>query len=98
ISTAINRIVDLRGGIVIADGNEVSELALPIGGLMSPLDGPTVARLYSSLKQRATSQGCTLNAPFMTMAFMSLPVIPDIKLTDKGLFDTIHFEFTPLFE
>ena len=73
------------------------ELALPIAGLMSYRNGARVAKRHYQLKNFAERLGCRYKAPFMTMAFMSLSVIPEIKLTDKGLFDATKFEFTDLF-
>lgn len=98
IVKVVNRLVALRGGIVASDGELLSELPLPIAGLMSGEDGRQIACKYSLLKQMVCEMGCTFNAPFMTMAFMALPVIPDLKLTDKGLFDVTKFEFTPLMQ
>ena len=98
IVKVINRLVELKGGIVISDGTQTKEIALPIAGLMSPVDGEEMAKKYAELKAQAQKQGCPFNAPFMTMAFMALPVIPDIKLTDKGLFDAVAFQFTPLMQ
>lgn len=97
IVNVINTLVDYKGGLLICDGHSISGIRLPVAGLMSSLDGDTVAQNYSALKSMALSQGCPFNAPFMTMAFMALPVIPDLKLTDKGLFDVTKFEFTNLF-
>lgn len=96
IVKVVNRLVALKGGIVASDGEKIAELPLPIAGLMSGEDGKEVARKYAALKQMACEMGCTFNAPFMTMAFMALPVIPDLKITDKGLFDVTKFEFTSL--
>ena len=76
----------------------MNSLPLPIAGLMTPEDGDKVAEKYRLLKRQASVQGCPFNAPYMTMAFMALPVIPDIKLTDKGLFDATTFTFTSLME
>lgn len=98
IVKVVNRLVALKGGIVVSDTEKISDLPLPIAGLMSAEDGRSVACKYTALKQMACGIGCTLNAPFMTMAFMALPVIPDLKLTDKGLFDATKFEFTPLMQ
>lgn len=98
IVNVINILIEYKGGLLIADGMSVSGLALPVAGLMSPLDGDVVAKKYAALRLMAQSQGCPFNAPFMTMAFMSLPVIPDLKITDKGLFDVNSFSFTNLME
>lgn len=98
IVNVINILIEYKGGLLIADGMSVSGLALPVAGLMSPLDGEVVAKKYAALRLMAQSQGCPFNAPFMTMAFMSLPVIPELKITDKGLFDVNKFAFTDLME
>ncbi len=98
IVRAVNRLVALKGGIAVHDGITVHALPLPIAGLMSPDDGHTVAREHARLKQTARQMGCRFAAPFMTLAFMALPVIPELKLTDMGLFDGRTFAFTDLFE
>ncbi len=97
IVCAINTIIEMKGGLVVVDGKDAVELALPIAGLMSYRNGARVAKRHYQLKNFAERLGCRYKAPFMTMAFMSLSVIPEIKLTDKGLFDATKFEFTDLF-
>jgi len=97
IVKAINHLVETQGGLVITDGEQMVDLALPIAGLMSPLDGEEVAQKYVALKTMSRQIGCVYNAPFMTMAFMSLPVIPSVKITDMGLFDFSTFSFTTLY-
>lgn len=97
IVRAINTIIDMKGGLIVIDGKDMVELALPIAGLMSYRNGARVAKRHSQLKNFAERLGCKYKAPFMTMAFMSLSVIPELKLTDKGLFDATKFEFTDLF-
>ncbi len=97
IVRAINTIIEMKGGLVVVDGKDMVELALPIAGLMSYRNGVKVAKRHLQLKNFAERLGCRYKAPFMTMAFMSLSVIPEIKLTDKGLFDATKFEFTDLF-
>jgi adenine deaminase len=72
-------------------------LPLPIAGIMSDKDGFEVARKYSKLDKLAKDLGSRLNAPFMTLSFMALPVIPEIKLIDKGLFDADKHEMISLF-
>lgn len=98
IVQTINRLVALKGGIAVHDGTEINALPLPIAGLMSPDDGLGVARRHTQLKAAAREIGCHFAAPFMTLAFMALPVIPELKLTDMGLFDGKSFAFTDLFE
>ncbi|HBZ66629.1 MAG TPA: adenine deaminase [Bacteroidales bacterium] len=94
---AVNAIVANKGGIAAAHGNEVFILPLPIAGLMSTLDAQTVARRYELMDRLARGWGAELKAPFMTLSFMALLVIPKLKISDKGLFDSKQFEFTSLF-
>ena len=96
IARAVNRVIELKGGIVIADGDRITELPLPVAGLMSDLSGEEVAGLHIALKEEAKRLGCEMDSPFMTLSFMALPVIPDLKLTDKGLFDANSFRFTDM--
>jgi adenine deaminase len=69
-----------------------AHLALPIAGLMSAEDGPAVVRAARALHEAAHSIGCTLSDPFLQLSFLSLPVIPSLKLTDRGLVDVDRFE------
>jgi adenine deaminase len=94
IVKVINELIKLRGGIAVTDGQSISSLALPIAGLMSNEDGYTVAHSYSQLDQAAKNLGSQLDAPFMTLSFMALLVIPSLKLSDLGLFDGEQFKFT----
>jgi adenine deaminase len=94
---AVNHLIQHKGGLCVADGDEVKILPLPIAGLMSDLDCETVGNLYSELDRQVKKMGCTLRAPFMTLSFMALLVIPSLKLSDKGLFDGEKFRFTDLF-
>jgi len=96
IVNVINGVVDIKGGLMVSDGKEMMELMLPIAGLMSYRDGDKVARRHRQLKNIASRIGCKYSAPFMTLAFMSLSVIPELKLTDRGLFDGTKFEYTDL--
>ena len=98
IISAINQIIDSKGGILVCNENETYMLPLPVGGLMSVDDGISVARNYELVDAKAKEFGSGLQAPFMTVAFMSLLVIPELKLTDKGLFDGINYGFTHLME
>ena len=98
LSKAINLVIEQRGGLSLVDEDEQTCLALPIAGLMSDQDGFRVAAHYSELSARACRLGSTLHAPYMTLSFMALLVIPDLKLSDKGLFDGTRFAFTGLFE
>lgn len=96
---AVESIFRSKGGIVVVpETGEPEELKLPIAGLMSGKDHNAVADQYEALIAMAKEKlGVTLESPFMTMAFMSLLVIPDLKIGDKGLFDVTKFEFTDLF-
>jgi adenine deaminase len=94
----VNTIVEAKGGLAVCDNEEIDILALPIAGLMSNKDINTIADTYSRLKVKLKAYGCILDSPFMTMAFMSLIVIPELKLGSRGLFEFSSFEFVDLFE
>ena len=99
MATAARAIADMEGGFVAVAGEKVlAQLALPIAGLMSnrPID-EVVARL-SALQEALRSMGCQLENPFMALSFLALPVIPELKLTDRGLFDVLKFSFVNLGE
>jgi adenine deaminase len=96
IVTVINSLVDNKGGIAVTDGQHLDVLALPVAGLMAAADGYEVAEKYEYINSRALALGGNLKAPFMTLSFMALLVIPELKLSDKGLFDGIKFSFTAL--
>lgn len=93
ICEAINLIVKHKGGLSAVSSKESFILPLPIAGLMSEEGGFIVAEKYRKLNSMARGMGCTLSAPFMTLSFMALPVIPELKITDKGLFDYKTFKF-----
>ncbi len=97
IVKAINLVIAQKGGISIVMGNEQKGLPLPVAGLMSDLDGYQVAAQYHELDKEAHRMGSALRAPFMTLSFMALLVIPELKLSDKGLFDGNTFSFTSIF-
>ena len=98
ISLSANTIFSIKGGLVVVNENQIQSLSLPIAGLMADEDFRVVSEKYLSLISFAKSScGVSLNSPFMTMAFMSLLVIPSLKLSDKGLFDVDKFKFTSLF-
>ena len=98
MAIAANMIFSIKGGLVVVNENKVETLSLPIAGLMADEDFRVVSDKYLSLISFAKSScGVSLNSPFMTMAFMSLLVIPSLKLSDKGLFDVDKFQFTSLF-
>jgi len=95
---AVVEISKMRGGLsVVSDGQLVAGLPLPIAGLMSDKTLPQVVKGLEKVRKAARALGSRLDDPFMSMSFLSLPVIPKLKLTDKGLFDVGAFEFTDLF-
>ncbi len=97
IVKAINLLIKNKGGIALINGNSEFILPLPVAGIMSNDDGFKVAEAYDLLEKEAKNLGSSFKAPFMTLSFMALLVIPELKLSDKGLFDGNKFEFTSLF-
>ncbi len=95
--TAINLLIENKGGIAASNGKEKIILPLPVAGIMTNSPASEVAQAYQLLDQKAKQMGSQLKAPFMTLSFMALLVIPQIKISDKGLFDGERFEFTKLF-
>jgi adenine deaminase len=93
ICRVVNLIIAQQGGVSCVDGKEESVLPLPVAGLMSANDGYKVAQAYSAVDAKAKALGSQLAAPFMTLSFMALLVIPHVKLSDKGLFDGDTFSF-----
>jgi adenine deaminase len=96
ICNAVNRIIENTGGICAVNGNEQKALALPVAGIMSDKNGWETGKLYQEIDAMAKELGSSLKAPFMTLSFMALLVIPDLKLSDKGLFSGNSFSFTDL--
>jgi len=94
MTAAVNRLKELRGGMVVIDnGKIISELALPIGGLMTFLSAYETADRINKLRDAAHSLGVSDNIdPFMTLSFVSLPVIPSLRLTTLGVFDVKQFK------
>lgn len=90
---AINAVIESKGGLAVFGGGQAHVLALPVAGLMSTMPAEDVASAYVMLDRRAKELGSRLRAPFMTLSFMALLVIPQLKLSDKGLFDGQRFEF-----
>jgi len=93
ITRAVNLIIEKKGGVSAVNGRSESIVPLPVGGIMSAEDGYSVASAYKEIDQMAKSMGSKLSAPFMTLSFMALLVIPSLKLSDKGLFDGNNFSF-----
>jgi adenine deaminase len=96
IVSAVNEIVRIKGGLVVAVNDLISSLPLPVAGLMSLRPLKEVATEYEELSAKVKSMGCKMAAPFMTLSFMALLVIPELKLSDKGLFDVNSFSYVPL--
>jgi adenine deaminase len=90
---AVNIIIGNKGGVSCVSKSEERILPLPVAGLMNSSDGYWVAEQYTAIDRAAKSLGSTLSAPFMTLSFMALLVIPHLKLSDKGLFDGDSFTF-----
>ncbi|HRG35460.1 MAG TPA: adenine deaminase [Chitinophagales bacterium] len=93
ICRAVNTIIAAQGGLAVVDEENCDILPLPVAGLMSNMSCIAVAEKYTTLVNKSKSLGCTLHSPFMTLSFMALLVIPNLKLSDKGLFDAIRFQF-----
>lgn len=97
ICEAVNLIIENKGGISLVSDNLREILPLPVAGIMSGDDGFAVADAYGRLDKLAKSLGTGLSAPYMTLSFLALLVIPGLKLSDRGLFDSEHFSFIDLF-
>jgi adenine deaminase len=94
ICKAVNLVIEQQGGISAVDNEKEMVLALPVAGLMSNEEGYKVAASYTAIDKIVKEKlGSTLSAPFMTLSFMALLVIPHLKLSDKGLFDGDSFSF-----
>ncbi len=97
LARAVNLVIRHRGGLSVVDrAGRGRVLPLPIAGLMSDRDGRWVAQRYTELDRAAKKLGSKLDAPFMTLSFMALLVIPDLKLSDRGLFSAAQWGFVPL--
>ena len=94
---AINALIACKGGIAYANGDRVNILPLDIAGLMSSRNGYDIAKEYEIIDQMAREAGSDIHAPFMSLSFLALLVIPSLKLSDKGLFDGDTFTFTSLY-
>lgn len=97
IVSAVNEIVKLKGGLAVSSSGKVESLKLNIGGIMSTEPCRGIAAKYERLSESVKNLGCTLSAPFMTLSFMALLVIPELKMSDRGLFDGTKFKHVDLF-
>jgi len=96
LCAAVNAVIANRGGLAVVDGQFIETLPLEVAGLMSR-DGDAVARGYARLDRAARNLGSPLTAPFMTLSFMALLVIPSLKISDRGLFDGQTFQPTSIY-
>ncbi|MEM7625025.1 MAG: adenine deaminase [Planctomycetota bacterium] len=96
LCAAVNAVIETRGGLAAVDGTKVRRLGLPVAGLMSLEPCEAVAREYETLDRLVKAMGSGLRAPYMTLSFMALLVIPSLKLSDQGLFDGDAFAFADL--
>lgn len=97
MAKAVNMIIENKGGLAAVLNSEAEIIPLPVAGLMSTGDGYNIAEKYIYLDKMAKRMGSGLQSPFMTLSFMALLVIPEIKLSDKGLFDGNRFSFLKVF-
>ncbi len=97
LAAAVNLVIAHKGGLAAVGGGEARVLPLPIAGLMADGEGRAVAAAYTEIDAAAKALGSTLAAPFMTLSFMALLVIPDLKLSDRGLFSGSKWAAVPLF-
>ncbi len=98
IVTAINEVIRMKGGLAVANGNKINSLPLPVAGIMSDEPVSIIASAYEKLSDLVKSSGSQMSAPFMTLSFMALLVIPELKLSDRGLFDGRKFKHVSLFK
>ena len=96
ICKAVNAVIHHQGGVAAVTADEEQVLPLPVGGIMSDKDAVTTGKAYEKIDRMAKEMGATLKAPYMTLSFMALLVIPSLKLSDKGLFDGDQFKFTSI--
>ena len=96
ICRAVNLIIESKGGICAVSNSGEKVVSLPVAGIMSDASGEIIGNQYAELDKMAKAMGSKLHAPYMTLSFMALLVIPSLKLSDKGLFDGTNFKFTSL--
>ena len=97
MAAAVNRLASIGGGqVAVLDGRVLAEVPCPIGGLLSDLPVEQVAERFRGVERAAHGLGVSLSSPFMAMSFLALSVVPELKLTDRGLVDAARFELVPL--
>jgi adenine deaminase len=97
IAGCINKVIEIKGGLAVTYGDKVKSLRLDIGGIMTTRPCVETAQEYEALNSFVQELGCSMKSPFMTLSFMALLVIPDLKIGDRGLFDVKKFQPVPLF-
>ena len=97
ILRAMEKIIENKGGVVFVDGDTEFILPLPVGGIMSNLPYSEVAKSYRKLEELSRNAGSPLFSSYMSLSFLTLLVIPEIKISDKGLFDSVNFRFIDLY-
>ncbi len=95
---ALNNVIKNRGGMAVVTDEYEKSIPLPVAGLMTDMDGLEVAERYKEIDRLAKEIGSSISAPFMTLSFMALTVIPSLKLSDRGLFDSERLRFVDLFD
>lgn len=93
LARAINSVIGKRGGLAVVDGMKEMSLSLPIGGIITDQGGKEVARIWKDMIKQLRDMGCGIRSPFMTLSFMALIVIPELKIGEKGLFEYSRFNF-----
>jgi adenine deaminase len=96
ICKAVNLVIENSGGVCAVNASEEKIVSLPVAGIMSDLSAEEIGKAYAELDTMAKQMGSKLSAPYMSLSFMALLVIPSLKLSDKGLFDGTSFKFTSL--
>jgi adenine deaminase len=97
IIKAVNEIVKLKGGLAVSNNGKVISMQLNIAGIMSDKPCNVVAEEYEYLSELVKEMGSSMSSPFMTLSFMALLVIPELKISDRGLFDVNQFKYVPVF-
>ena len=96
ICKAVNLLIENKGGVCAVAETTSKVVSLPVAGIMSDKSAVEIGKAYAELDQMAKEMGSTLRAPYMSLSFMALLVIPSLKLSDKGLFNGDSFQFTSL--
>ena len=89
----LNQLIAMEGGVVVVDENAMSTLALPVAGLMSNEPMEVVAEKQIALMKHLEKLNCTISSPIIALSFLQLVVIPELKITDQGLFDVLQFKY-----